>query len=392
LTGIKSMGQQIRGLSFAVATHVYASGPAFFLEDYLNLNKAEKVLFIGIPFTYSKDKRPFFRYYEKGKLIEQGKMKHIPMPELIIYLRDILLVLYLVFRKGTFGVFIGVDNLNTVSGILLRLFGRVKRIVFYTIDYVPNRFSNKLLNNFYHLLEKTAVYKSDVVWNLSDEMRKQREKNGYDRKYKIKQIVVPIGTNPQKRIRSIKKDDVKTVVYMGHLREGQGVDFLIRSFAKLLKKMTGIRLLIVGGGELEKNLKALSTEMGIKNQIVFTGFVKDYKKVQKYLSESSLAVAPYVDDEKTFTRYTAPGKVKDYISSGLPVILTKVPAVYKQIDERKAGIAINYSEEELVSAIRKILLDNETLNNYRKNAFAFAQEITWKKVFDKAFDETVKRW
>ena len=181
----KNLKKKLKNLSVVITTHVYATGPAFFLEDYL-APKVKRLLFIGLPFSYAKDKSPSLRYWEKGKLIEEKKLDFYQMPEIITYTRDFLLVMWWVIKKGKFDLFIGADNLNALSGIILKKIGRLNKVIFYAIDFVPNRFNNPVLNKIYHRVEKFAVYKSDSVWNLSDVMRKEREKRGYDKKYSKK--------------------------------------------------------------------------------------------------------------------------------------------------------------------------------------------------------------
>lgn len=384
------MEEKIKEDSIAIVTHVYATGPAFFLEDYLIKKKIKKLLFIGLPFSYAKESAPFFRYYENGKLIEEKKLFDVSLPDLLLYIRDVLVTLYIFSKKGKFDYFIGVDNLNACSGLVLQFLHRVRNVIFYTIDYVPNRFTHKMLNSFYHFLEKTAVYKSNVVWNLSPIMMEERMKNGYDKKYNRKQITVPIGTIVTKKLKEFKNGKEKIIVFMGHLRKGQGVQFLLESSQMIFSKIRDAKLIIIGGGELEKPMRSLARKLGITKKIVFTGFVKDFKEVQNILSKAAIAVAPYEDTKESFTRYTDPGKVKEYLALGLPVVMTKVPQVAYEVDARKAGIAVDFDQKKLVDAICKILLDNKTLNIYRRNAYTMAKDYEWDTVFKKALKQTYK--
>lgn len=383
------MDERTRSTSFTIVTHVYATGPAFFLEEYLLKKRVKKLLFIGLPFSYAKDPAPFYRYYENGNLIVQKKYRTFPLPEVFLYMRDVFLTMFIVLQKGSFDIFVGADNLNVFAGLLLKRLLKVKNVVFYTIDYVPQRFPNKTLNSLYHSLEKLAVYKSTAVWNLSPVMTEERNKNGYEKKFNKKQLTVSIGTMPVKKIMKLTTKE-KIVVYMGHLRKGQGVDFLLDAFADVVKKNSYAKLLIIGGGALEESLKRKVKKLGITKKVQFTGFVKDFSKVQSLLAKAAVAAAPYEDTKESFTRYTDPGKVKDYLAIGLPVIITKVPQVAYEIEKRKAGIAINYDKKELVDAISKLLLDNKALNMYRKNAYDMAKDYTWEKIFTKALKNTYR--
>lgn len=383
------MENKLNKLTFLIATHVYATGPSFKLEDYLR-NKVESLVFIGHPFSFTKDTRSFIRIYRKGKLTFESKFVAWQGPESLFYLKDILLTLWWTFKYGKdVDYFVGVNNFNAFAGYLMKLLGKVKKIIFYTIDYIPQRFENNFLNYVYHFLDELAIQKSDKVWNLSSIMVQEREKKGVRAKYRAKQIIVPIGTDIRKKPLAFKDIDRYKIVFMGHIREGQGVEMLIHAMKEVLKKIPEAHLLIIGGGPLEINMRNQVKRLKLEKNVKFTGFVKKFSDVQNFLQNGAIAVAPYVDDSKTYTRYTDPGKPKDYLASGLPIIITKVPQVAYEIEKNKCGLAINYNKKELTNAIIKLLSDKKKLILFRKNAFKMAEQYSWDKIFTEAFLNTL---
>lgn len=375
--------------SFVIATHVYATGPAFRLEEYLQ-DKVCDLIFIGHPFSFTKDNRSFVRIYKNGKLIKEEKFIYWKGPEILFYIKDILLTLWWVIRhSGEIDYFIGSDNLNAFSGYILKFLGKVKKYIFYTIDYVPNRFNNKFLNSVYHFLDRLAVKKSDKVWNLSSIMVDEREKRGVSSTCINKQIVVPIGTDIPKKLLTFDQIDKYKIVFMGHLRAGQGVELLINAMPDIIKRVAKAHLLVIGGGPLEEKYKKVTERKKLTKYIQFSGFIKEYSDVERLLIDSAVAVAPYVDDDKTYTRYTDPGKPKDYLASGIPVVITKVPQVAYEIEKNKCGIAINDNKKELIEAIVALLTDEKMLYEFRINSIVMARKYTWDKIFDKALKETL---
>ena len=351
--------KDLKDLSFVIVTHVYASGPSFRLEEYLK-DKVKTLIFIGHPFSFSKDTRSFLRIHSEGVLVEEKKFKSWKGSEISFYVKDLFLTIwwYLKYCKKT-DYFIGVNNFNVFAGLVLGLFLSVGRVIFYTIDYVPNRFTNPFLNSLYHLLDRLAISKSYKVWNLSQRMVSERERSGISEKFKNKQIEVPIGTDIKRSPLSFDKIDKNKIVFLGHLRNGQGVEMLISAMEKVTKKVRNSHLLIIGGGPLENSLKFKIKNIGLGNKIKITGFIKDYDDVEKLLRDGAIAVAPYVDDDKTYTRYTDPGKPKDYLASGMPVIITKVPQVAYLIEKNRCGLAIDYNKNQLEDSLID-LLTNET--------------------------------
>lgn len=379
----------LKNSSFVIVTHVYATGPAFRLEEYLR-NKVKNLVFIGHPFSYTKDTRSFLRVYKSGKLIKEKKFVGWKGSELSFYFKDIFLTLWWVLKfSSKADYFVGVDNLNVFSGFILKLIGKVRHLIFYTIDYVPNRFKNKVLNSIYHFLDRFAVRKSDKVWNLASIMVDEREKGGVDIKYRNKQIVVPIGTAMHADINVSSRIDRYKIVHMGHLLEKQGVEKLIEAMVYVVKKIPKAHLLIVGGGPLETKLKKDVTRLKLQKSVKFTGFLKEFSDVEKMMQDAAIAVAPYLDSKDTYTRYTDPGKPKDYLASGIPVVITKVPQVAYEIEKNKCGIAINDDKKELTEALITLLTNDKMLYEFRKNAIKMAKKYSWDKVFDKAIKKTL---
>jgi len=383
------MENNLRRLSFTIVTHVYTTGPSFKLEDYLK-DKINSLIFIGHPFSFSEDTRSFLRVYKKGKLVVEKKFIRWKGSEFVFYLKDLFLTLWWYLRyseKNNY--FIGVNNFNVFAGLLLGLFTNVGRVIFYTIDYIPQRFNNHIINSIYHWLDRLAISKSHRVWNLSSVMVEEREKRGVDPQYREKQIVVPIGTDVSSKLASLNKIKRHRIVFLGHLLRKQGVELLVAAMRDVVKKNPSAHLLIIGGGELEEKLRRDVIRLKLEKHVKFTGFVKEFSDVQRLLKDSAIAVAPYVDDSSTYTRYTDPGKPKDYMASGLPVVITKVPQVAWEIEENKSGIAIEYNKEKLIEALVKLLKDDKLWISFRRNAFRMAKKYEWEKIFDKAFSKTI---
>lgn len=376
-------------LNFAVITHVYATGPSFKLEEYLNRKAVRKLIFIGHPFSYSKDTRSFIKIFENGALKQEYKFINWHGPEMLFYVKDVLLTIWWVLRYcPEIDYAIAADNLNAFSVNILRTLGTVKHYFFYTIDYVPNRFGNKLINSVYHFMDRLAVKTSDKVWNLSAIMVRQREKSGLSKQYRKKQIVVPIGTDISVKPLAFTKVDRFKIVHMGHLLKKQGVEMFIQSMTDVIKVVPKTHVLVIGGGPLENRLRRIVKRMKLDKKIRFTGFIKNYKKVQRLLADAAVAVAPYDDDKNSYTWYTDPGKPKDYLACGIPVIITKVPQVAYEIQRRQCGFAIRYDRNELSEALIEILTNEVLRRKFRNNAIKMAKRYTWEHIFNEAFQKT----
>lgn len=375
--------------SYLIITHVLSTGPAQELEKFLNANNTKKVVFIGHPFSFSKNRRSFVYEYKNGKKIKEKYGKDWKLPELFIYIKDILTSLFWGIKFGRYDICICADNLNTFAGIWLRKIGICRKVIYYTIDYNPKRFNNKLLNAVYHWLDNYCVRKCNFAWNLSPVMVAEREKKGIDEKYRNKQFVVPVGTNQNIRRYNFREIDRYQLCYMGHLREGQGVDFLIKLMPEIVKKIPQAHLLIIGGGELESRFRKLVKNIRLEDKIKFTGFIKDHNRIENMITKSAIGIAPYVDDEKTYTRYTDPGKPKAYLAAGIPVIMTDIVHIARLIQDRQAGFAVNFNRQDFINKIIELLNKEKLLINFRRNAYELSKEFNWNIIFKKNLEKVL---
>ena len=93
-------------------------------------------------------------------------------------------LLQVVKTGKSYDLYVGSNNLNASVGLILKTLGKVKRVVYFSPDWVLDRFGNLLLNRVYHWLDYICVKNCDMTWNSSaimpiDPMMTEREKLGY---------------------------------------------------------------------------------------------------------------------------------------------------------------------------------------------------------------------
>tara|TARA_B100001971_G_C18244572_1_gene573306 strand:+ start:1181 stop:2368 length:1188 start_codon:yes stop_codon:yes gene_type:complete len=379
-------------LNFLIVSHVFTTGPTQELEQYLK-NKVKSLVFISHPFYQFKGKSSRMVKYEKGSVVADVKTLAIDGPEILIFIKDVIMTIFLTLRHNLRSdVYVGVDCLNALIGLVFKRIRYTNTVIFYTIDYIPNRFNNPLINGIYHWIDKICVNNCDYVWNLSPVMTTLRRKHRILHKNYDNQLVVPIGVNfNRSNIVPFKKINRKRVVYLGSLRTGQGITLIFDAFSDLVKKVPDAELIVIGTGPLENEFKERIISLNLSESVTFLGYVPDHKDVEQILSESAIGLAPYEPGIQFYTQYTDPAKPKVYMANGLPVIITKVPQIAKIIHETKSGVAISYNKEELVDALFLLLTDDYLYNIYRDNAVNFISHNLWTDVFTKAIVSVLKK-
>lgn len=387
----KNLEAKLKKINVVIVAHIFASGPALDLEQFLK-EKVSSLIFIGHPFAYRKEVNSFYRIYSKGKKIKEKKAIGIKLPGIFMYLKDSFLTFWWVFRyQKRISLYIGSDGFSAYLGLLLKKLGKVQEVVLYTIDFMPKRFESVFLNWLYHFFDKQCLKKCKVIWNLSDKMAEGREDYmKIKREVFAPQITIPLGIW-DKRIPKLgfAKKKRYQVVFMGHILKKQGLDIVIDAFPTILKQIPQANLLIIGTGDYENNLKKKVKKLKLEKSVNFVGYIESHEQVEKMLSESILAVATYKPDPESFTYFADPGKIKNYLSAGLPVILTDVPPIAREIEEKKCAQITEYTPDSFAKHAIGLLSSPAKLQLYQMNAFKFAKNFDWENVFTKALKQTL---
>lgn len=388
---------KIKSSKIVLVTHYRIYSAAQALRDYIRREGCENFLYVSHPLPLKVEGVEDDSYFElsKGKKIIEKKIAKRNMSNILITSSfDFFLTFFWSLKNGKTDLFIGVDNLNAIVGVLLKKLGRVDRVVYYTIDYFPRRFENKILNRLYHLIDKICVTYSDETWNVSNVMVSARRKNNnmYGVKFN-RQYTVPIGIwydkAPRKHFSEIDK---KKIIFVGHLLDHMGVDLVIRAMSGITSKIPDVKLEIIGGGEEEKKLKELSKELKVDKNVKFWGWVRDRDKLEKIMSDGAIGLATFntdILDEKV--KNADPGKIKDYMLLGMPVIVTDAISTASAISKAKSGIVINYKASELTAIVVQLLQSDTVLKEYRENALKYVAKFDYNLIFKKNLERILAK-
>ncbi len=346
---------------------------------------------INIKFPFGHDsvgsiRTIIFKEGEKSYFESQIKFHR---PEMISYLKDFFYGLFygMKYGKGA-DLFVAMDSLLVLVGLLLRKLGYVKKVAYSMIDYTPQRYENIILDKLYYFIDKIACYHSDVVWPLHKRMIEGRAEDGKINKGKINFLEVPTGNeSDQYADEDYANFNRKKVVYFGGVLKSKGADLFIPIVKSLIDKgLSDVIFECIGGGDIDY-LKEQARQYGVEKNCIIHGRVNDPKEVDQMLLRCGVAIAPfYPEDKNNFSYYADPGKVKIYVGCGLPVIITDVPPVAKDLEACHAGLIAKYDADDFADKILEVISDEKRYRNFRNNALQFGRQFAWPKVFEKALN------
>jgi glycosyltransferase involved in cell wall biosynthesis len=357
------------------------------------MNKINKVLYLSHPLMYQKkQKGSGWQLYIKGNLIKEEHKRNQRRKELLDYIRHFFLNIWWILKsKEKWDLYVGVDNLNAFCGIILKWLKKVNRVVYYTIDYIPQRFSNRMLDKFYHWFDIFCVKHSDIVWNLSPRMIEGRERyQKLSLKYRKKQFLVPEGVwfDRIKRY-SIDRVNQHYLVYAGYLAPHLGVQKALEAIPRIIQSIRDFTFVIVGKGKYQDKLEKIAQDLNVEKYVEFKGFITDHKEVEEIISKCAIGIAPYSDDKKSFSYYADPSKIKVYMGCGLPVIMTDVFYNAKEIEDAGGGKIVNYDSFEIANAVIEMMKSQEKLREYKKNAIRYIKNFDWDIIFNSSLQKVL---
>ncbi len=367
-----------------IATHELYYGAPQALRDYLVGQQVKELVYLSHPI---RPENPASKkdIYKDGKLLHSHSFAR-PSGNAWWFVVDFFMtIVWGIALRGRYDVYIGVDPLNCLAGLVLRALGLVKCVIFYSIDFTPKRFPQKILNGLYHAIESLCVRFSDMRWDISPRIAEGREKFLGMKASDFPVTVVPVGMWEKDIASPNTNFDPHSIVFVGHLLKKQGVDKVLEAVSLVKKKVKDISFLIIGGGEEEKSLKRLVSKLHLENNVEFTGWMWDQEGIRKLLLDCAFAVATYDPrgaKEDNFTYYADPTKIKTYLSCGLPVIMTNVPYNAGDLARRGCAVVVDYNEKAIVKVLIDVSTDKKKLETMRKNAIGAAKEFTWEKIFE----------
>lgn len=183
----------------------------------------------------------------------------------------------------------------------------------------------------------------------------------------------------------IKPTD-SVITYLGTFFHFSGLDVVIREFAEQAAQHPHAKLLLIGGGEQDKQLRDLVTELKLEKRVLFTGFIP-YAKLSGYLGLTTVAINPMKPGMVSHTAF--PHKVIQYMASGLPVVTTKLNGLYETFGET-SGLTWSAGSEGLIGRALALAEDETKLE---ENSRLQLQTVSNKFGIDSAvtaFEATIR--
>lgn len=248
---------------------------------------------------------------------------------------------------------------------------KMRLVLTYHMDNVGNGILKTIFNLHAKFIMPKILRSADVITTSSMDYFKNSNACNFLTKEKLQEL--PFGVD-QKLYKPMEKgkhlmakynleDDDKIILIFSNLDKAhyfKGLEFLIKAF-KLVYDMgpndsgwrkRNIKLIIVGEGKLKEYYMNLAGQLGISDQIVFTGYVEDDEKI-KIINMSDIKVLPSIDRSEAFGLVLI-----EAMACAKPVIASNLPGVRSVVEDGVNGFLCEPKKPGELAGKIKYLLDN----------------------------------
>lgn len=334
-----------------------------FLINSMAGGGAERVLSILLK-NLSRNNREFFLV-----VLEDKFNYEIPKDIKVIKL---FLELESGFKK-IFGIFFGAIKLKNIvkdnqidivvsflgrsnyTNVLAKIFGSSHKVYISERINPSEMHSGKGFNSIFNrFLTKKLYKKADLIISNSLGTKNSLINDFFINPEKIKVIYNPINIKEIQTLSQVKLErkyqeifNYPVIINVARFNKQKGQEYLIRAFKDVKKEISKAKLLILGEGELENELKNLTKKLELKNDVLFLGWQKN---PFKFLAKAKVFVLSSLCEG-------FPNTLTEAMACGVPVVSTNCSSGPNEIIKNgESGFLVPVGNKELLTeAIIKIL-------------------------------------
>jgi PEP-CTERM/exosortase A-associated glycosyltransferase len=166
----------------------------------------------------------------------------------------------------------------------------------------------------------------------------------------------------------------KTVIgFIGSFYAYEGLDLLLDALPALMASQPDIRVLLVGGGPQESNLRQQADKLGLNDVIIFTGRVP-HKDVSRYYD--LINVLAYPRHPMRLTELVTPLKPLEAMAQGQLFVASDVGGHKELVEHNKTGILFRAGDRDsLTQALLNLLNDRHRWPELKANGRQFVENV-----------------
>ncbi|MDA8441011.1 MAG: DUF1957 domain-containing protein, partial [Peptococcaceae bacterium] len=263
---------------------------------------------------------------------------------------------------------------------LKKVYGLPLVATVHATEHGRNQGIHTALQGYIHHLEWLLTYEAEQVIVCSTYM--QQEVTALFQLPGAKLSTIPNGVDgtqlPVRRKRSQTKEPYalpseRIVLFIGRLVREKGVQILLQAAPQILSRYPAVKFLLVGTGPMEDELVARSTQLGLAEKVLFTGFIPDEAR-NRVLQLAEIAVFPSLYEPFGIVAIEA-------MAAGTPVVVSDVGGLADIVTHGHNGLQIYPGDvNSLVTQVSALLEKPALAKKLAKTAQNEIAKYSWQQI------------
>lgn len=225
----------------------------------------------------------------------------------------------------------------------------------------------------------------DEVWVVSRGAGENLRSLGYRGDY----LVMPNGVDvPQGRVSDQAitaatagydlPDGLPTFLFVGRLMWYKGIRIIIDALAALRRRGVDFRMVFIGKGADEQEIKNYVKECNLTDNCFFTGAIYDRDVIRAWYCRADLFLFPSTFDTNGLV-------VREAAACALASVLVRGSCAAEDVTEDRNGFLIEENAESLCAKLAQLVTQQDTMRTVGKNAMRELY-LSWQDAVSNAFD------
>jgi len=254
----------------------------------------------------------------------------------------------------------------------------------YDVD-IANSSDSELVQRIVKKFIVSRVESCDEVWAVSRGAGENLRGLGYKGDYRVMDngVDFPKSRVPDDLCGMIDAEHelpagLPVFLYIGRMMWYKGIRIILEGLQKAKAAGVMFKMIFVGGGADSSQIALLSQMLGLKNDCIFTGPIKDREKLRAYYSRADMFLFPSTFD-------SAPIAVREAAACGLASVLIRDSSSAEPVTDGRNAVLIDEDSNSLAWAVVRLAKNKELMKALGDRAMEDLY-VSWDTAVNRAYE------
>jgi len=259
---------------------------------------------------------------------------------------------------------------------------------YHYIFFVPKIISQKIINwvvNGYCKKCDATIAPSSAIKNLLFNAGIKQSVYIIPSGIETEQFAKNVGKRTEIRDKYGVKENEILLITASRIVPEKNIEFLIRAFVIINKSKKNAKMMIVGDGNTKAKLEKMVKELGLQENVIFTGLLVKEGMIAHYQA-SDIFVFSSLTETQGLVAVEA-------MATGLPVVAIKASGIEDTVKNGKDGFLTDNVEENFAKNVIRLIEDGNLRKKMSEDAKINAQEFRiepWVDKIVKLYEEIIE--